>query len=196
MSYCDGLISAGLPKGDCLQTPAKGYEREALILNRADVDFNNVVTSESHQNVLTQFGLKAGKKAYEVHQLGKQPYAGSTSSLTAGTYYNGVNKNFVIAVLNNDRDIQANLADPLLNGEFIAIVERKDKGKDKASAFEIIGFHNGCQLSAYEADPYGDVYGGGLYTLTEENAPVTRMYLGETYEAGKALFESLKQAAE
>ena len=72
----------------------------------------------------------------------------------------------------------------------------KDKGKDNASAFEILGYHNGLQISAYEADPYGDVYGGGLYTLTEENAPVTRMYLGETYEAGKALFESLKVAAE
>ena len=196
MGYCDGLISAGLPKGDCLQTPAKGYEREALIINRADLDFANVVISETHPNVATTFGLKAGKKAYEVHQLGKQPFSGSTTSLTAGTYYNGVNKNFVVAVLNNDRDTQANFGDPLLNGEFVAIVERKDKGKDNASAFEIIGYHNGLQISAYEADPYGDVYGGGLYTLIEENAPVTRMYLGETYEAGKALFESLKTAAE
>lgn len=195
MSYCDGLISAGLPKGDCVQTPAKGYEREAILINRADLDFLNVTFSETRPNVVTQFGLLAGKVGYEIHQLGKQPFAGSTSALTAGTYYNGVTKNFVIAVLNNDRDIQGGLADPLLNGEFIAVVERKDKGADNASAFEIIGYHNGLQISAYDADPYGDVYGGGLYTLTEENAPVTRLYLGETYEAGKALFDSLKTAA-
>lgn len=192
MSYCDGIISQGLPKGDCVQTPAKGYERVAVLINRADVDFTNVAMAEGHPNVITSLGLREGKKGFEVHQLGKQPFAGSTSSLSAGTYYNGVNKNFVIAVLNNDREVQSGLGDPLLNGEYIAVVERKDKGKDNASAFEVLGFHNGLQISAYEADPYGDVYGGGLYTLTEENAPVSRVYLGETYEAGKALFESFK----
>lgn len=194
MSYCDGIITQGLPKGDCVQTPARGYERVAVLLNRADVDFSNVTISATKPNVITALGLADGKKGFEVHQLGKQPFAGSTASLSAGTYYNGVNKNLVIAVLNNDRDVQGGLADPLLNGEYIAVLERKDKGKDNSSAFEVIGFHNGLQLSAYEADPYGDVYGGGLYTLTEENAPVTRMYLGETYEAGKALFDSLKKA--
>jgi len=194
MSYCDGIITQGLPKGNCVQTPARGYERVAVLLNRADVDFSNVTISATKPNVITALGLADGKKGFEVHQLGKQPFAGSTASLSAGTYYNGVNKNLVIAVLNNDRDVQGGLADPLLNGEYIAVLERKDKGKDNSSAFEVIGFHNGLQLSAYEADPYGDVYGGGLYTLTEENAPVTRMYLGETYEAGKALFDSLKTA--
>lgn len=194
MSYCDGIISQGLPKGDCVQTPAKGYERVAVLINRGDIDFSNVTTAEDAPNVVTSLGLVDGKKGFEIHQLGKQPFSGSTASLSAGTYYNGVNKNFVIAILNNDKDVQSGLADPLLNGEYVAILERKDKGKDNASAFEIIGYHNGLQISAYEADPYGDVYGGGLYTLTEENAPVTRMYLGATYEAGKALFESLKKA--
>lgn len=192
MSYCDGIIMQGLPKGDCKQTPAKGFESQAILINRADVDFGNVTLSETHPNVVTALGLAEGKKGFEVHQLGAQPFSGSSQSLSAGPYYNGVNKNLVVAVINNDRDVQSGFADPLLNGQFIAIVERKDKGKDNASAFEILGYHNGLRLSAYDADPYGDVYGGGLYTLTEENAPVTRMYLGETYEAGKALFDSLK----
>lgn len=191
MSYCDGLIQQGLPKGTCVQTPAKGYERVAILINRSDIDFSNVVKSG---NVVSSLGLLSGKKGYEIHQLGKQPFAGSTSSLSAGTYYNGVNKNFVIAILNNDKEVQEGLADALLNGEFVAVLERKDKGADNASAFEVLGLDNGLQLSAYEADPYGDVYGGGLYTLTEENAPITRWYLGNTYEAGKALFDSLKKA--
>lgn len=192
MSYCDGLITQGLPKGTCVQTPAKGYERVAVLLNRADVDFGNVEISSTHSNVITALGMLSTKKGFEVHQLGAQPFSGSSQSLSTGTYYNGVTKNLVIAILNNDRDVQGGFADPLLNGEYIAIVERKDKGKDNASAFEVLGYHNGLHLTALDADPYGDVYGGGLYTLTEENAPVTRMYLGETYEAGKALFDSLK----
>ena len=31
---------------------------------------------------------------------------------------------------------------------------------------------------------------GGLYTLTETGAPVSRVYLGESYEAGQGIFES------
>ena len=195
-SICNGIIKQGIPKGDCANLPAKGYERLAILINREDIDFNNVAISESHANVLTSLGLLAGKKGYEIHQMGANPFTGSNAALEDNTYYRSVTKNLVIAVINNDRDVYGNFVDPLINGEFVAIVERKDKGKDHASAFEVLGYHNGLTLTALAEDAYGDNYGGGLYTLTETAAPVSRMYLGETYEAGKALFDSLLEAAE
>lgn len=195
MSICDGIIKQGLPQGDCSRLPAKGYEKRALLINRVDVDFANVTISDAHPNVITSLGLKAGKTGFEVFQLGKSPFTGSNAALEANDYYNGVTKNLAIGVVNNDRDVQGGFVDPLLNGDFIAVVERKDKGADNASAFEVIGYHNGLQISALAEDPYGDLFSGGLYTLTETGAPVTRMYLGETYEAGQALFESLLKAA-
>lgn len=194
-SICNGIIKQGLPAGDCANLPAKGYERVAILINREDVDFTNVELSETRQNVVTSLGLKSGKSGYEVHQMGATPFTGSGASLEDNAYYRSVTKNFVIAVINNDRDVTGGFVDPLINGEFIAIVERKDKGKDKASAFEILGFHNGLTLTALEENPYGDYYGGGLYTLTESSAPVSRLYLGETYEAGKTLFDSLLETA-
>lgn len=190
-SICNGIIKQGIPKGDCANLPAKGYERLAVLVNREDIDFNNVTLSESRQNVVTGLGLKSGKQGYEIHQMGSNPFTGSNKSLEDNAYYKSVTKNLVIAVINNDRDVFGNFVDPLLNGEFVAVVERKDKGADQASAFEIIGFHNGLTLTALDEDAYGDYYGGGLYTLTETAAPVSRMYLGESYEAGKALFDSL-----
>lgn len=195
-SICNGIIKQGLPAGDCANLPAKGYERVAVLINREDVDFTNVETSETRQNVLTALGLKAGKTGYEVHQMGADPFTGSNSALEDNAYYRSITKNFVIAVINNDRDVAGDFVDPLINGEFIAVVERKDKGRDKASAFEVLGFHNGLILTALEENPYGDYYGGGLYTLTEKAAPVSRLYLGESYEAGKAIFDSLLEAAE
>lgn len=195
-SICNGLIKQGLPKGDCANLPAKGYERLAVLINREDIDFTNVTISETLQNVVTAMGLKSGKSGYEVHQMGGTPFTGSTKALEDNAYFKSVTKNLVIAVINNDREVYGKFVDPLLNGEFVAIVERKDKGKDNASAFEILGYHNGLVLTALDEDPYGDYYGGGLYTLTETAAPVSRMYLGETYEAGKALFDSLLNAAE
>ena len=194
-SICNGIIKQGIPKGDCANLPAKGYERLAVLVNREDIDFNNVTLSESRQNVVTGLGLKAGKQGYEIHQMGSNPFTGSNKSLEDNAYYKSVTKNLVIAVINNDRDVFGNFVDPLLNGEFVAVVERKDKGADQASAFEILGFHNGLTLTALDEDAYGDYYGGGLYTLTETAAPVSRMYLGESYEAGKALFDSLLEVA-
>lgn len=194
-SICNGIIKQGIPKGDCANLPAKGYERLAVLVNREDIDFNNVTLSESRQNVVTGLGLKSGKQGYEIHQMGSNPFTGSNKSLEDNAYYKSVTKNLVIAVINNDRDVFGNFVDPLLNGEFVAVVERKDKGADQASAFEILGFHNGLTLTALDEDAYGDYYGGGLYTLTETAAPVSRMYLGESYEAGKALFDSLLEVA-
>lgn len=196
MSICNGIIKQGIPKGDCANLPAKGYERVAVLINREDIDFNNVTLAEGKKNVLASLGLLAGKVGYEIHQMGSEPFTGTNAALEANSYYKSVTKNLVIAVINNDRDTYGNFVDPLLNGEFVAVVERKDKGKDHASAFEVLGYHNGLTLTALDENAYGDYYGGGLYTLTETAAPISRMYLGETYEAGKAIFDSLLEAAE
>lgn len=193
-SICNGLISQGVKKADCANLPAKGYERLAILINREDIDFTNVTLSATRPNVIISLGLLEGKVGYEVHQMGSTPFTGSNAAMEDNAYFRSVTKNLVIAVINNDRDTYGNFVDPLLNGEFVAIVERKDKGSDKASAFEVIGYHNGLTLTALTEDAYGDSYGGGLYTLTETSAPVSRMYLGETYEAGKALFDSLLEA--
>lgn len=195
MSACDGLIKQGLPKGDCAKLPIKGYERRAVLINREDIDFSAVEKSETYANVLTGLGLKTGKTGYEIYQMGSTPYTGSNAALESNDFYKSVTKNLVIAVINNDRDVAGNFVDPLINGEFVAIVERKDKGTDNNSAFEILGFHNGLTLTALAEDANGDYYNGGLYTLTETGAPVSRLYLGETYAAGQVLFESFLKAA-
>ena len=194
MSACDGLIKQGLPKGDCAKLPIKGYERRAVLINREDIDFSAVEKSETYANVLTGLGLKTGKTGYEIYQMGSTPYTGSNAALESNDFFKSVTKNLVIAVINNDRDVAGNFVDPLINGEFVAIVERKDKGTDNNSAFEILGFHNGLTLTALAEDANGDYYNGGLYTLTETGAPVSRLYQGETYAAGQTLFESFLKA--
>lgn len=190
-NICNGIIKQGLPAVDCANLPAKGYERKAILINREDIDFAEATLSETMPNVITALGLKTDKNGFEVYQMGNAPFTGTNNALEDGTYFKSVTKTLVIAVLSNDRDTQGGFVDPLINGEFVAVLERKDKGANKNSAFEVIGFHNGLTLTALAEDAYGDNFNGGLYTLTETGAPVTRMYLGETYEAGKALFDSL-----
>ena len=187
---CETLITAGLTF-DCGSAPARGYEPQILLINRADIDFSGVTYSTTHKNTLTALGLLSGKKGYIIETKGAAPFTGSASEAEVGTYATTVNKTIVIPVLKNDRDTAEKLEDGLLNGEFVAIRELKDKGPGNNSAFEVVGLENGARLSAYAADPYGDTFAGGLYTLQETGASRTKFYLGESYTAGKALWNSI-----
>lgn len=191
MSYCDGIISKGIAAVSCDTPPVKGFERRAIIINRADIDFSGVTFSEGAKNVITALPLKSSKKGYAIEQNGAQPYSGSTASAEIGTYRNGVNKLVQFAILNNDAELAENVEDGLLNGEFVVILEYKDKGAQNKSAFEVRGFHNGLTVTSFEKDPYGDAFAGAIVTLTESNAPMTALYLGESYTAGKAIVDGL-----
>lgn len=195
MSYCDGLITKGLAKAACDSQPKKGWEHEALLINREDIDWNSVAYDATKKNVITALPLKTGKKAFTVYQAGSTPFTGSTASGATGTYLNTVTKNLVVAILNNDQSISEEFIDPALNGDFVAIVECKDKGADNASAYKVLGMHNGLKMSAFEADPYGDAFNGGILTLTETEAPIVNVYLGASYQAGKTLYDGLKTEA-
>lgn len=190
MATCNSLIKTGLTV-DCQTSPARGYEPELILINRADVDFTNVTYSASHKNVLTELGLKTGKVGFLVETAGAQPFQGGTGSAEVGTYATTVTKTIVIPNLRNDRDISEKFSDPMLNGEFVAVLKRKDRGSDGNSGFEVIGLENGARLSDYNSDAYGDTFSGELFTLTESGAAHTRIYLGETATAGQTLWESL-----
>lgn len=196
MSYCDGLISKDVKDVSCENPAVKGFERVGVIVNRADIDFSGVTFSTTAKNALTALPLLTGKKGYKIEQHGATPYTGSTSSLEAGTYKNGFNNNVSFAILNNDAETAEKVIDGLASGEFVVVLEMKDKGNGNKSAFRVYGLHNGLTASAYEHDPYGDAYAGGVVTLTENLAPMSAVYLGESYTAGKTLFDSLLETAE
>lgn len=196
MSYCDGIISKAIEDISCASPAVKGFERKGIIINREDIDFAEVEFDTTKKNVLTALPLKSGKKGYLIEQKGATPFSGTNSSANVGTYGTGINNNVAIAILNNDAEVSGEVIDSMLNGEYVVVLEMKDKGAGRNSAFRVYGFHNGLALSAYEHDPYGDTYAGGLVTLTENDAPMSALYLGASYTAGKALYDSLLVAAE
>ena len=196
MSYCDGLIAKDIKDVSCATPAVKGFERIGIIVNRADIDFSGVTFSTTAKNAMTALPLKTGKKGFKIEQSGATPFTGTNSSAEVGTYRTAVNNNVTFAVLNNDESIAEGVTDSLLSGEFVVVLEMKDKGDSKKSAFRVYGFHNGLTLSAYEHDPYGDAYAGGIFTLTEQGAPMSAVYLGESYTTGKTLFDSLLETAE
>ena len=97
-----------------------------------------------------------------------------------GTYIRSWDKTFVFATLTRDAAQNLNLNDPMANGKFVAIVENEDAGSDNHCRYEILGFHNGLQLASCDQDAYGDAYGGDVFTLKEEFAARSSMYLFNT----------------
>lgn len=195
MSYCDGIINANIKGSSCATPAVKGYERVGWIINRKDIDFDTVEFASDKKNVISSLPLVSGAKAYQIEQSGNTPFTGSNTAIEVGTYATTVTNTIQFAILNNDQDTADKIQDSLLNGEFVVILEMKDKGAQSKSAFRVFGFYNGLTLSEHSQDAYGDTYGGSLNTLVETGAPMTALYLGETYAAAKSLLASLVAGA-
>ena len=56
---CDSIISKGIEQ-NCESPIVKGLEADAIICNRADVDFSQSVFDENFKNMLKTLILKSG----------------------------------------------------------------------------------------------------------------------------------------
>jgi hypothetical protein len=175
---CVDLIQQGYQK-DCAREPKKGLGREAILINYEDVDWANVVVG-ADANIITTLPLKSGgKQGYSVVNF-KDPFNGTVKAFHEGTYINSWDKTFVFATITRDQKQSLQLNDPLANAKFIAIVRNEDAGSDGKCTFEIYGYHNGLKLTAADHNPYGDTYGGDLFTAQEQEAGRSAMYLFNT----------------
>jgi len=174
MPTCTDLISTGYDK-QCRE-PKKGYKNWAILLNYDDIDWDSIVAG-TDPNVITTFPLlRGGKQGYKVVQY-KDPFNGTGHTFHEGTYFNSWDKTLVFATLTRDAEQNLKLNDPMANGKYVAIVYNEDGGSGGEATFEIFGYHNGLKMTACEHNPYGDTYGGDLFTLTETEAARSAMYL-------------------
>jgi hypothetical protein len=174
---CVDLIQQGYQK-DCAREPKKGLGREAVLINYEDIDWANVVVG-ADANIITTLPLKSGKVGYSIVQF-KDPFNGTAKAFHEGTYINSWDKTFVFATITRDQQQSLKLNDPLANGKYVVIVRNEDGGSDGKATFEIYGYHNGLKLTAADHNPYGDTYGGDLFTSQEQEAGRSAMYLFNT----------------
>lgn len=186
---------------DCLATP-KGYLPEGIIINWEDVEWP-LDTTNFQAGQISALPLKSGKKGYLLKQLGIQPFNGTTVTLNAptnnmpGTATNAVS----FRVPQNSPAITSGFIDKMLNGRFIVILrqpvvsERYINGTvpdTSNSGFAVFGLFQGLRLSEGSLDRYSDDTGGGwTLTLTESESPMSGVFLGNNYNAGLAIWDSL-----
>lgn len=193
---CTGLISQSL-SNTCKNRPF-GFEQKGIIINRPDIDFGSVVFNTSSTNSIKTMPLLTGKSGFQVVNFGTKPFNGTKKSgVTKETSPGKVTKVVQFFVPDHDPAVDEGFIDAILNGEFVMILEHKDKNETaNDAAFEIYGYQNGLHFTAMEQDEYSDYGSGWLITMEETEAPSSGMYLFDTsYSATKTKFNAYLVAA-
>lgn len=199
MAYCDGIISRDI-EIDCDNLLQRGVEEIGVIINRQDIDFDNVEYSADNPSIVTALPLKAGKRGYRVVIPGANSFSGTGSTLATGTYRNTFNHTLGMVVLANDPDVTEDIIDGLANGQFVAVIENKNKNLNQTvatkkgfSTFSIVGLQQGLRATTLEEDRYSEETDGGWnVVLTETRAPKSGLFFFNTsIEATRTAFNAL-----
>lgn len=177
---------------DCANPPVAGLEDEALLINRADIDFTKSEIDADNPNIITSLVLKAGKKANLVQQR-KTSFNGTKVDQAEGTYSVGTTHTFAFVSFANSAEEKAAL-EKMLNGSFVAVVKNKSAADD--SRYEVLGWNTGLKTPSlskdYVAEESAGVYAVTLASGQEPRLPMS-FYAG-SLEATDAAFVSLQTA--
>lgn len=188
---CNGIITQALSE-TCKNHPF-GFEKEGIIINRSDINFGGITYAASKTDIVTAMPLKSGKVGYKIVQFGTKPFNGTKKSGVSKESAPGkMTKTVQFFIPDHDPAVDEGFVDALLNGEFVMILEHKDKNETtNNAAFEIFGMHNGLHFTNIEQDTYGDYGSGWLVTMEETEAPASSVYLFDTsYTATKTKFDA------
>lgn len=188
---CDKLLAMDIAP-DCSNPHTGGLEADGVIINRADIDFDACVREG---NIISTLALKSGKHGFAVSQMGNNPFTGSNTAFTAGTYINKFTKQVNFMVFDHSAECSEKIIDQLANGHFVVVLKNSHAGADKKSRYEVFGFESGLKMTEGARDPYSEDTEGGWAVALQETAPTSGMFMfTESIAATTAAFEALKTA--
>lgn len=185
MNFCDKIGAIDNVTVNCsLQS---GFENLGYIVSRSDVDYASVKygytasgeegdVTDYPNTVVTEFALKSGKKGNFIAQL-KNAFSGSATSFESGDFRNTFTNTLQFKVFDNSPKA-AEVINGLANGEYVIILEQKEKGADGSSAFRIFGLENGLVATAVDNNAYDETLGSGwAIEMQETGASNSALYL-------------------
>jgi hypothetical protein len=199
MANCDVLISLDVQQ-NCTDRIVAGIEPNGVIINRQDVDMDNVEFDAARKNVISALPIKTGKRGYSIYVPSNTPFNGTQTAFAAGTNRNTFTNDLAFAIMANDPDVCEKVIDGLANGEFVVVYENKYKNLNKEStpgdsAFQVVGLRQGLKATTLENNKYSeDTEGGWNVVLQETKAPESALFLyAQTLAATRTLFNGLTQ---
>ena len=178
MALCDFVIERAIQGYDCSNPMVKGAESMGVLLNRQDIDYNEVASVSPFLLNFAEQIKKCGTVGYRILQPGKTPFNGTQQELVEGTYQNTMTNTLQIVVLRQDADWAKQLF-ALMNGEFVAILRNKNGSE------QVYGYEAGLHCTGAVRELYNDdTLSGWLITMTEEGATKGSLFVDEgTIEA-------------
>jgi len=173
---------------DCAISPKGGIERDAIILNRADIA--TISYDDANSTQVEEITLASGKHGYKLRGFKNSNNAGHSlvvNDVSPDSYKQTV----TLQAWGIDGDTVATLDDL---ADLVIITENKNKGVNGNGAFEIYGLETGLYKNADDrmvADNQG-IQTVTLSTRDGEDASVSRHIFFDTdYATTKAMFEAL-----
>lgn len=187
VTLCDSLLANDIQGYNCDNPMTKGVNRTGIIINRSDIQLDEVTKDV---NMVTAMPLKVGKKGFTIVQGGKTPFSGTQQEMVEGTYQNTINNTIQFAILNQGDLTTASVVDALLNGEFVVVLTNNYSSAPDYS-HQVYGLETGLHASAMVRELYNDdTLAGWLVTLLEEGAGTATWYVADE------VFATLTQTAE
>jgi len=170
MALCDFVIKQDIQGIDCANPPIKGVESIGAIVNRRDVNYDDIVVAGFELQPNTDL-LKCNAVAYKVVQSGKTPFNGTQQEMVEGANANTITNTLQLVVLKQDEDWAEQLF-ALVNGEFVAFLQNKQGG------VQVYGFEAGLHCTGAVRELYNDdTLAGWQITFTEEGAALGNLFL-------------------
>lgn len=179
MNLCEKLL-AGCISADCANPIYTGIDSTAYIFNKSEI--SSFTVDAQNPNLITAITMaevSAGVTAtgFKIQQFGKQPFTGTTTSMAEGNISNKFNAEVHFTVPDNCPNA-ASIIDNLANGKFVVVLVNDYEGSDGKGKYQVFGSKKGLTATAIDGDKYSeDTDGGWAVTLTEENTPMSAMFI-------------------
>lgn len=181
-NICEKVLTACIG-ASCDNPIFSGIEQKAWIFNKSEIA--SFTTADGEPNLYTAITMKTHEvnnsdvayTGYTVQQLGKTPFTGTVVSMQEGNVANKFNSVVAFTVPDNS-PTAAKILDMLKDGKFVVVLANDYEGSDNKGKYQVFGSKKGLSCTAIENDKYSeDTDGGWAVTLTEENGPVSAMFI-------------------
>jgi len=150
--------------------------------------YTSATTKDANSTIVSSFVLKSGCKAYKINQL-KKAFTDTETSMEVGDNRNTFTNTLAFKIFDQGPKI-ASVVNGLSSGEFVVILEQKDKSEDAfeyaagESKYRVFGLENGLTASEITNNAYDESIGNGWSIKMEETAgSSSAYYLFDTDEA-------------
>lgn len=181
-NICETLISSCIA-ANCDNPLFSGVDGLGYIANFADIA--DVTYDSTNPSIITSITMEPGTGSdttcfYKIQQLGKQPFEGSQTEMTEGTYGNRFTNTINFAVVDNGPQVTENIIDKLANGKFVVILKNDYVGDDGKAKYSVYGIKKGLKAATITREMYGDNDSAWVVSMTEENAPKSGLFFFNT----------------